>query len=145
METPVGIGSPDEAVAAFAAAVKWMDDRHWAYDMKWGDAFRVIRGTVNEPVSGCPGTLGCFRTLSFVPDSATGRFEANVGDAWVLAVEFTDPPKAYTVLAYGESDQEDHPYYDDQAAMFAHGQLKTVRFTRWDVENAAIRRYHPGS
>ncbi len=145
METPVGIGSPNEAVAAFAAAAKWMDDRDWDYDMKWGDAFRVIRGSVDEPVSGCPGTLGCFRTLSFGPDSATGKFAAHTGDGWVIAVEFDDPPRAYSVLAYGQSDQEGHPHYEDQAAMFAKGRMKTVRFTREDVEKAATRRYRPGS
>ncbi len=142
METPMGIGSPDEAASAFAAAVAWMDERGWAYDMKWGDAFRVIRGKVDEPVSGCPGTLGCFRTLSFGRDPS-GRFAVNSGDAWVLAVEFGDIPRAYTVLAYGQSNQEGHPYYDDQASLFARGQMKTVRFTREDVEKAAQRRYRP--
>lgn len=142
METPVGIGSPDEAVKAFEAALAWMDERGWAYDTKWGDAFRVIRGKVDEPVSGCPGTLGCFRTLSFGRDPS-GRFAANTGDAWVLAVEFGEIPRAYTVLAYGQSNQEGHPHYDDQAAMFARGELKPVRFTRDDVEKAAQRRYRP--
>ncbi|HSW30964.1 MAG TPA: penicillin acylase family protein [Longimicrobiales bacterium] len=142
METPMGIGSPNEAASAFADAVAWMDERGWAYDMKWGDAFRVIRGKVDEPVSGCPGTLGCFRTLSFGRDPS-GRFAANTGDAWVLAVEFGDIPRAYTVLAYGQSNQEGHPYYDDQASIFARGQMKTVRFTREDVDRAAQRRYRP--
>lgn len=142
METPVGIGSPDEAVKAFERAVAWMDEHDWAYDMKWGDAFRVIRGKVDEPVSGCPGSLGCFRTLSFGRDPS-GRFAANTGDAWVLAVEFGETPRAYTVLAYGQSDQEGHVHYDDQAAMFARGQMKPVRFTREDVEKAAQRRYRP--
>jgi acyl-homoserine-lactone acylase len=142
METPVGIGSPKEAVEAFAAAMAWMDQRQWAYDMKWGDAFRVVRGKVDEPVAACD--LGCFRRLAFAPDPS-GRFVANSGDGWVLAVEFRNPPRAYSVLAYGESNQEGHPYYDDQAAMFAHGQMKTVRFTRADVEKAAQRRYSPGA
>ncbi|MDP2959269.1 MAG: penicillin acylase family protein, partial [Longimicrobiales bacterium] len=144
METPIGIGSPNEAVDAFAKAVAWMDARGWAYDMQWGDAFRVIRGTVDEPVSGCPGTLGCFRTLSFGPEPK-GRFAAHTGDGWVIAVEFGRIPRAYSVLAYGQSNQEGHPYYDDQAALFAQGKMKTVRFTREDVEKAAVRRYRPGS
>jgi acyl-homoserine-lactone acylase len=142
METPVGIGSPEQAVSAFAAAAAWMDERGWAYDMKWGDAFRVVRGSVDEPVSGCPGSLGCFRTLSFGRDPS-GRFAANTGDAWVLAAEFGSIPRAYSVLAYGQSNQEGHPHFDDQAAMFAREQMKTVRFTREDVEKAAQRRYRP--
>jgi len=143
MVTPRGIGSPTEAAAAFAWAAERMRERGWAYDIPWGEVHRVIRGDVDEPVSGCSGTLGCFRTLSFErqPD---GRLAANRGDGWVLAVEFGDVPRAYSVLAYGESNQPDSPYFADQAAMFAHGRMKTVAFTREDVERGAIRRYRPG-
>ena len=144
METPRGIGSPDEAVAAFAWAVQRMRERRWGYDIPWGDVHRVIRGHVDEPVSGCPPTLGCFRALSF-EEQPDGRQAANRGDGWILAVEFGDPPRAYSVLAYGESDQPDSPWFDDQAAMFAHGQLKKVAFTREDVERGAIVRYRPGA
>ncbi|GMV03760.1 MAG: 7-beta-(4-carbaxybutanamido)cephalosporanic acid acylase [Gemmatimonadota bacterium] len=142
METPVGIGAPAEAVDAFVKAVAWMDERGWDYDVEWGDVFRVIRGDVDEPVSGCPGTLGCFRTLSFGRDES-GRFAANTGDGWILAVEFGDVPRAYSVLAYGQSNVEGHPHFADQAAMFAQGRMKTVAFTRDDIERGALRRYHP--
>lgn len=142
METPRGIGSPTEAVAAFAAAVAWMDERDWAYDLPWGEAYRVVRGSVDEPVSGCLGALGCFRTLSFTRDEKE-RYVVNSGDGWVSAVEFGDVPRAYTVLAYGQSNQEGHPYFDDQAAMFAQNRMKPVAFTREDVEKGALRRYRP--
>lgn len=142
MATPVGIGSPAEAVRALEAATVWMDERGWAWDMKWGDAFRVIRGSVDEPVSGCLGTMGCFRTLSFTEDDS-GRYAVNSGDGWVLAVEFGGTPRAYSVLAYGQSNLEGHPHYDDQARMFAQGRMKTVAFTREDAERGAVRRYRP--
>ncbi len=144
METPRGIGSPAEAAAAFAWAAERMRERGWAYDVPWGEIHRVIRGDVDEPVSGCPPTLGCFRALSF-EEQPDGRLAANRGDGWILAVEFADVPRAYSVLAYGESNQPDSPWFDDQAAMFAHGRLKKVAFTREDVERGAIRRYRPGA
>jgi acyl-homoserine-lactone acylase len=46
--------------------------------------------------------LGCFRVLGFTRD-ADGKYAANTGDGWVLAVEFGDEPRAYSVLAYGQS------------------------------------------
>lgn len=144
MQTPRGIGSPDQAATAFAWAVEQMRERGWDYDVPWGEVHRVIRGDVDEPVSGCPPTLGCFRALSF-EEQPDGRLAANRGDGWVLAVEFGDVPRAYSVLAYGESNQPDSPWFDDQAAMFAHGRLKKVAFTREDIERAAIRRYRPGT
>jgi len=144
MATPRGIGSPTEAAAAFAWAAERMREQEWAYDIPWGQVHRVIRGDVDEPVSGCSGTLGCFRTLSF-EEQPDGRMAANRGDGWVLAVEFGDVPRAYSVLAYGESNQPDSPFFADQAAMFAHGRMKSVAFTREDVERGAIRRYRPGA
>ncbi len=66
------------------------------------------------------------------------------GDAWVLAVEFDDPPRAYSVLGYGQSAREDSPHYSDQAELFATGRLKKVAFTEADIEAGTIRRYRPG-
>jgi len=54
-------------------------------------------------------------------------------------------PRAYSVLAYGESNQEDSPHFADQATMFAEGGMKTVAFTTEDVQRTAVRRYRPGA
>jgi acyl-homoserine-lactone acylase len=97
---------------------------------------------VDEPVSGCPATLGCFRVLS-LEDLPDRRRAANRGDAWVLAVEFGEVPRAFTVLAYGQSNREDSPHHDDQAALFARGETKSVKFTDEDVERSVVRRYRP--
>ena len=141
-ETPVGIGSPETAVSAFEWAVADMARRGWAPDVPWGEVYRVIRGDVDEPVSGCPPTMGCFRTLSYTEDPS-GRFAADRGDGWVFAVEFGDVPRAYSILAYGESNLPDSPHFADQAALFAHGKMKEVLFTREDVEAGVVRRYRP--
>jgi acyl-homoserine-lactone acylase len=144
MATPRGIGSPEEAVAAFRWATDTMRQRGWAYDLPWGERHRVIRGDVDVPVSGCPPTLGCFRTLSYSP-TEDGRLAADRGDGWILAVEFGDVPRAYSVLAYGQSTREDSPHFADQATMFARGGMKTVAFTTDDIQRTAVRRYRPGA
>ena len=95
------------------------------------------------PVGGCSGSLGCFRVLSYRQDP-DGKLHAATGDAWVLAVEFGDVPRAWSILAYGESSLPGNPHHDDQAAMFARGELKPVSFSRADIEKQAIRRYRPG-
>jgi acyl-homoserine-lactone acylase len=63
----------------------------------------------------------------------------------VLAVEFGPTPRAYSVLAYGESTDPASPWHADQAAMFAEGRLKRVAFTGPAVDAAAVARYRPGS
>ena len=141
--TPRGIGQTEKAVEAFTWAVDDMLRRYKAVDVAWGDVHRVRRGTVNEPVGGCSGALGCFRVLSYeqLPD---GSRTANSGDGWILAVEFgARTPRAFSVLAYGQSADPASPHYSDQAAMFARGQLKPVYFLDADIAAHTIRSYQP--
>jgi acyl-homoserine-lactone acylase len=49
------------------------------------------------------------------------------------------------MLAYGESNRPDSPWYSAQAERFAKGQLKRVAFTAADVEAGAVVRYRPGA
>jgi acyl-homoserine-lactone acylase len=141
--TPRGLGQPARAVEAFTWAVDEMQRRYKAVDVAWGDVHRVRRGPVNEPVGGCSGALGCFRVLTYEqhPD---GTRSANSGDGWILAVEFgARAPRAFSVLAYGQSADSTSPHYSDQAAMFARGQLKPVYFLDADVAAHTLRSYRP--
>ncbi len=133
LDTPRGLADPARAAEAFAWAVEETTRRHGGWDVAWGDVHRVRRGAVDEPVGGCSGALGCFRVLGFARDP-DGKLSANTGDGWVLAVEFTDTPRAYSVLAYGQSPDPESPWHADQAAMFARGEMKKVAFTAQDVD-----------
>ncbi len=142
-DTPKGLADPARAAADFAWAVAEVTQRYGRADVAWGDVHRVRRGTVDVPVGGCTGALGCFRVLQY-SEASDGKRVARGGDGWVLAVEFTPVPRAYSVLAYGESSRPESPYFADQAAMFAEGTMKRVAFTAADVDRATIRRYRPG-
>ncbi len=143
ISTPYGIGQRPEALSALREAIDWMTAEGWALDAPWGDLHRVRRGDVDVPVSGCSSTLGCFRVLGFQTDD-DGRRRATTGDGWVLAVEFGPVPRGFSVLAYGQSDLEDRPWFSDQARDFAAERLKPIRFTDEDIQSAAVERYHPG-
>jgi acyl-homoserine-lactone acylase len=143
LRTPRGLADPARAAEAFAWAVEETARRHGRWDVAWGDVHRVRRGAVDVPVGGCSGQMGCFRVLTFARD-ADGKLSANSGDGWVLAVEFGAIPRAYSVLAYGESPEPASPWHADQAAMFARGELKRVAFTARDVDAQAVARYRPG-
>jgi acyl-homoserine-lactone acylase len=142
--TPRGLADHARAAEAFAWAVAETTKLYGRWDVAWGEVHRVRRGKVDVPVGGCAGALGCFRTLSFRRD-ADGKLAASGGDGWVLAVEFGDVPRAYSVLAYGQSPKPDSPWHADQAEMFAKGQLKKVAFTKQDVDANAVSRYRPGA
>jgi acyl-homoserine-lactone acylase len=142
-KTPVGLSDHARAAEAFAWAVTETARRYGRWDVTWGEVHRVRRGTVDVPVGGCGGALGCFRVLNFTRDT-DGKLAANGGDGWVLAVEFTDEPKAYSVLAYGQSLDSTSRWHADQAERFARGAFKRVAFSAKDVDAKAVVRYRPG-
>jgi acyl-homoserine-lactone acylase len=140
---PRGLSNHAAAAADFAWAVDETKRKYGSVDVPWGEVHRVRRGKVDVPVGGCTGQLGCFRVLQF-GEAEDGKLVANGGDGWVLAVEFAKVPRAYTVLAYGESDKPESPNFDDQAAMFAENRMKPVAFTEADIARLVVRRYRPG-
>lgn len=141
--TPVGLSDRARAAEAFSWAVTETARRYGGWDVTWGEVHRVRRGGVDVPVGGCGGALGCFRVLNFTRDP-DGKLRANGGDGWVLAVEFTDVPRAYSVLAYGQSPDSTSPWHADQAERFARGDLKRVVFTQKEVDAQGVVRYRPG-
>lgn len=141
--TPRGLADPERAAAAFAWAVEETEERWGRSDIAWGEAHRVRRGDVDLPVGGCTGALGCFRVLSY-REAEDGKLVARRGDGWVIAVEFSDPPRAYSILAYGQSARSESPHFDDQAAMFARGEMKPVAFTEEAIAEQLVVEYHPG-
>ena len=142
--TPVGLRDPARAAETFSAAVEETVRRYGAVSVPWGEVHRVRMGGTDEPVSGCGGAMGCFRVLNFRTDP-DGKRSVIGGDGWVLAVEFgRDAPRAYSVLAYGNTNREDSPHFGDQAAMFARGEMKKVLFLPRDVDADVKERYRPG-
>lgn len=141
--SPRGLASGDEASKALFRAVDSVRTRFGSLDVPWGDVHRARLGDVDVPVGGCHGALGCFRVLWF-EDQPDGKRAVQGGDGWVLAVEFGRTPRAFSVLAYGQSNDPASPHHADQLEMFARGEMKPVAFSKRDVDRAAIRRYRAG-
>jgi len=143
VRTPRGLKDRTRAAEAFTWAVDETVKRHGRMDVPWGDVHRVRVGGFDEPVGGCSGAMGCFRVLNFrtEPD---GKRTVTGGDGWVIGVEFTDTPRAFSVLAYGQSNLPGHPHNGDQGQLFARGEYKRVAFTEADIAAQTVRRYRPG-
>lgn len=142
MTTPRGIGDPAAAAEAFAWAVEETERRFGSWDVTWGEVHRLRPEGRDLPVGGCPSALGCFRVVGFQEDE-DGLYRAYRGDGWVLAVEFADPPRAWSVLAYGNSNRPASPHYWDQAEMFSRNEMKPVAFTEEAIAADLVRRYRP--
>ena len=65
------------------------------------------------------------------------------GDAWVLAVEFTQPLKAFSVVSYGETTNPDSKHCCDQIEYFAGHKLRPVWFSEAEIKAHLEREYKP--
>jgi acyl-homoserine-lactone acylase len=140
--TPQGIGDEETAVKALAAAVKELNEKYGSLEIAWGDVHRLRRGDVDVPIGGLTGDYGAFRVVGYEAEQ-DGKFVARGGDSYVLAVEFTTPPTAYSVVAYSQTDDPKSPHHTDQSRLFAAEQWKRAWFTEEDVAKNTERTYHP--
>jgi acyl-homoserine-lactone acylase len=141
--TPRGLADAELARKCFAEAVADVKQSYGSVDVRWGDVHRLRKQGVDLPLSGGSGLMGCFRVLEFRKD-ADGKQVANSGDSFVFAVEFSDPPQGYSILAYSESEIPGNPHYSDQSELFAAGKLKRTAFTDSEIAAQLLKRYHPG-
>ena len=143
MTTPQGLADLQRAVEAFREAAVATRDRWGSVDVTWGAVHRARHGRLDLPVSGCDGLLGCFRVIWFT-DDADGRRRVRGGDGWISAVEFGPRPRAYTVLAYGQSNRPESPHHEDQLHDFVEQRMTPALWTDDEIEQDAVRRYTPG-
>lgn len=142
--TPRGLRDEAKALETFVKAVGEVKKRYGALDIAWGEAHRLrLADGTDLPVGGSTNGMGSFRVLEY-KDAPDGKRVANSGDGWIFAVEFGDTPRAYSVVAYGESEYPDSPHMGDQAKLFANEELKPVRFSEADIKANQVAAYHPG-
>jgi acyl-homoserine-lactone acylase len=151
--TPYGLGEPETARAVMAGAIKEMKKKYGTLAPPWGNVHRLRRGKLDVPMGGFLseytgfrgarfGDYGSFRVIRYDEDP-DGKLAARGGDSFVLAVEFTTPPTAYSISAYSQSDDARSPHYTDQSALFARGEWKRVSFTEEEIARNLERAYHP--
>lgn len=143
--TPRGLASASRAAEAFVWAVEQCNKRYGSWNLAWGDVNRAHIGNIDLPASGATGDLGAFSVLWFIPHKTEKlKRETRGGDGWVIAVEFGKTPRAYSVLAYGESNKPGSPYFADQLKLFTNQQMKPVAYTKEEIKKGLVREYHPG-
>ena len=140
--TPHGIGDEAAALKSLAAAVTQMKQKYNTLEIAWGDLHRLRRGNLDVPIGGATGEFGAFRIVGYRQDK-DGKFVASGGDSYVLAVEFTSPPTAYSIVAYSTTDDPKSPHHNDQSALFAQEKWKRAWFSEEDIAKNLEKSYKP--
>ncbi len=133
MATPDGFDDPAGAAAALVRAAEGVRSDYGALDVPWGDVYRVRRNGHDYPANGGPGSLGIFRVVGYQP-SDDQKMVAVGGDSWVGVIEFSDPPRAVTLMSYGNSTQPDSAHNGDQLELFSKKEMRPVWRERGEIE-----------
>lgn len=140
--TPRGIGDPAQALKSLVLEVSEMMKEFKKLDVSWGQTHRMRRGSLDVPLGGAASTTGSLSGLAY--ELTDGALRPAVGDSYMMAVEFTDSPTAYTVISYSQSADPKSKHYADQSALYAKGQMKRAWFQEQDIKEHLERSYHPG-
>ena len=124
-------------------------------DVPWGEVNRFQRLTGDRvqrfddarpsiPVPFASAQWGSLAAYGARRWPGTRRYYGTLGNSFVAAVEFGPRVRAVAVNAGGQSGDPRSPHFNNQAALYAAGALRPVRFHPDEVRANARRTYRPG-
>ncbi len=127
--------------AAVAAAEKLQADLG-RVEVPFGEVFRIGRMPANPvgepdgaPARSWPSSGGSLdgmatpRAANFTRIGTSQQYMARSGQTSPQIVVLSDPPRSYTALPLGQSDDPASPHFDDQAEkLYSQGRLKSTYF-----------------
>jgi acyl-homoserine lactone acylase PvdQ len=146
---------PAELLQPLLATINELENKFGRWQMPWGEInrFQRISSAIDNKfddskpsipdgfVSSTWGMLPSYTSRSF--PGTKKRYGLN-GNSFICAVEFGKKIKAKSLLAGGESGNENSKHFFDQGEMYSKGKFKDVLFYKEDVMQHAERSYHPG-
>jgi acyl-homoserine-lactone acylase len=134
--TPTGIKDPAQALTMLKAAIVDAKAKYGRIDRPFGEVSQFNAGgggKLSLPGNGGFGNTGVFRVITWGPMKNGVRVPQH-GETWVSLVEFSTPIKAVGAMSYGSSSQPDSPHRDDQLKFLQTKTLRTLWYTRAEVE-----------
>ncbi len=133
LKTPKGLWDTVAAVEILEHVAIETKRKHGALDVAWGDVLRLRVGDYDLPGNGVTQTLGVFRVTDG-PEQKNGKRYASGGDSYVAVIEFSNPPKARSLLSWGNATQPGSKHIGDQLKLYSRKELKPVLRLRSEVE-----------
>jgi acyl-homoserine lactone acylase PvdQ len=137
------------------STINELENKFGRWQMPWGriNRFQRISSDIDNkfddnkpsiPVGFVSSTWGMLPSYtSRIYPGTKKRYGVN-GNSFICAVEFGKRIKAKSLLAGGESSDENSKHFFDQGQMYSKGQFKDVLFYKEDVMKHVERSYHPG-
>jgi acyl-homoserine-lactone acylase len=146
-------------LAALGEALRRLEAEHGTAEVAWGAINRHQRplpgaplaldpARPSLPIGGAPGSLGSVFTYHSAPAGSAAPRLGTGGNSFLMAVELGPgrslPPRARSILNYGQSGDPASPHVFDQATLYSRREMKPAPFTREEVEAAAVSRLEVG-
>ena len=145
-----------QLLQALSAASARLEADFGSWRTPWGDInrFQRLTGDIVQPFDdagpstpvGFPsarwGSLASFGARAY---PQTKKWYGTSGNSFVAVVEFGDEVRARAVTAGGLDSDPSSQHFNDQAELYATGDLREVYYYRADVEDHMEREYHPGN
>ncbi len=137
------------------ATIKDLQNKFGKWQIGWGEINRFQRITsdlenrfddnkASYPIAFASSTWGMLPSYNSRTYSGTKKRYGYHGNSFIAAVEFGKTIKAKSLLAGGQSGDENSPHFFDQGEMYSKGIFKDVLFYKEDVFKKAKKTYHPG-
>jgi acyl-homoserine lactone acylase PvdQ len=146
---------PEELLQPLSATINDLNNKYGNWEIEWGEInrFQRISSDIDNKfddskasipvgfVSSTWGMLPSYTSRSF--PGTKKRYGVN-GNSFICAVEFGKRITARSLLAGGESGNQNSKHFFDQGSMYSQGQFKDVLFYKEDVMKHVEKMYHPG-
>jgi acyl-homoserine-lactone acylase len=144
-----------ELLSALDAAADELTANFGSWETPWGhiNRFQRINDHIqpsfddSKPSIPVPFTSSVWGSLAAFGAHAypnTRKWYGDEGNSFVAVIEFGPRVRAWAVTAGGESGNPASPHFDDEATLYAMGELRTVYYYRSQLAGHIERHYHPG-
>ena len=151
----VGHATRRQLLASLAAASDRLSGDFGSWQTPWGhiNRFQRINDDISPsfddskpsiPVPFVSSAWGSLASFGAKPYPNTKKWYGSDGNSFVAVVEFGPRVRAWAVTAGGESGNPASPHFDDEAASYAMGELRTVYYYQSQLAGHIERQYHPG-
>lgn len=117
---------------ALVQAVESLVELHGTPTPKWGDinVIQLADGTRFSSGAADSVSQGMWQTSQSTKRAKDGKWLDAAGSDAMMMAEISSPPRVFTMVPYGQSDDPNSPHFADQTKRYTNGQYKPAHFTR---------------